>query len=63
MDDAVEGHGSVAVIEGPPGTGESRLVNLAGDLARRRDLNVLGAHGAELERDFPVGIAIQLFEP
>lgn len=63
LDDAVDGHGSVTVIEGPPGTGKSRLVHLAGDLARRRDVTVLGAYGAELERDFPFGVAIQLFEP
>jgi DNA-binding CsgD family transcriptional regulator len=53
----------VVLIEGPAGKGKSRLLQLAGDLAREQDLRVLGASGTELERHFPFGIAIQLFEP
>ncbi len=63
LDAAATAQGGLVVIEGPAGTGKSRLVNFAGDLARQRDFCVLGAYGAELERDFPFGIAIQLFEP
>ena len=63
LDDARRGTGSVVVLEGPPGNGKSRLLQLAGDLARERGLRVLGASGTELERHFPFGIAIQLFEP
>ena len=32
-------------------------------MAREAGAQVLGAHGSELERDFPFGVAIQLFEP
>ena len=63
LSDARGGTGSVVVLQGPAGKGKSRLLQLAGDLARRQGLRVLGASGAELERHFPFGIAIQLFEP
>lgn len=63
LDDAAEERGGVLVIEGPAGAGKSRLVNLAGDLAHAGGHTVLVGQGAELERDFPFGIAIQLFEP
>jgi DNA-binding CsgD family transcriptional regulator len=61
--DAREGSGSVVVLEGPAGHGKSRLLHLAADLARQQGLQVLGASGTELERHFPFGVAIQLFEP
>jgi DNA-binding NarL/FixJ family response regulator len=32
-------------------------------MAREADMQVLGAQATELERDFPFGVAIQLFEP
>ncbi len=51
------------VLEGPAGKGKSRLLHLAADLARQHGLQVLGAAGTELERHFPFGVAIQLFEP
>ena len=60
---ACEGEGSVVVIEAPAGKGKSRLLTIAGDMAREAGMRVLGAHGSELERDFPFGVAIQLFEP
>jgi DNA-binding CsgD family transcriptional regulator len=60
---ACEGAGSVVVLEGPAGQGKSRLLQLAGDLAREQGLRVFGASGSELERHFPFGMAIQLFEP
>jgi DNA-binding CsgD family transcriptional regulator len=63
LSDAREGAGSVLVLEGPAGQGKSRLLQSAGDLAREQGLNVLEASGTELERHFPFGIAIQLFEP
>jgi DNA-binding CsgD family transcriptional regulator len=61
--EAQDGSGSVIVIEGPAGTGKSRLLQVAGDLARELGFDVLGAFGTELERHFPFGVAIQLFEP
>ena len=60
---ACDGLGSVIVLEGPSGKGKSRLLTIAGDMAREAGTQVLGAHGSELERDFPFGVAIQLFEP
>ena len=60
---ARDGAGSVIVIEAPAGKGKSRLLTIAGDMARDAGMRVLGAHGSELERDFPFGVAIQLFEP
>jgi DNA-binding CsgD family transcriptional regulator len=61
--DAREGSGSVVVLEGPAGTGKSRLLHLAADLARREGVRVFGASCTELERHFPFGAAVQLFEP
>jgi DNA-binding NarL/FixJ family response regulator len=61
--DAGDGSGAVVVVQSPAGTGKSRLLTIAGDMAREAGMQVLGAHGSELERDFPFGIAIQLFEP
>ncbi len=63
LTDAQQGLGSVVVLEGTAGRGKSRLLHLAGDLARAHGMRVLGASGSELERHFPFGIAIQLFEP
>ena len=56
------GGGSVIVIEGAAGTGKSRLLQVAGDTARDLGFHVVGAFGSELERHFPFGVAIQLFE-
>ncbi len=57
------GEGGVILIEAPAGIGKSRLLTAAGDMAREADMQVLGAQATELERDFPFGVAIQLFEP
>ena len=61
--DARAGAGSVVVLEAPAGKGKSRLLRVAGDMARATGLQVLVARGSHLERDFPFGVAIQLFEP
>src|SRR5690242_3003731 len=61
--DVRAGEGSVIFIEAPAGLGKSRLLTAAGDMAREADMQVLGAQATELERDFPFGVAIQLFEP
>jgi DNA-binding CsgD family transcriptional regulator/tetratricopeptide (TPR) repeat protein len=57
------GCGGIVVIEAAPGKGKSRLLTAAGDMARESGMLVLGAKASALERDFPFGIAIQLFEP
>jgi DNA-binding CsgD family transcriptional regulator len=50
-------------IEASAGLGKSRLLTVAGDMAREAGMQVSGAHGTRLEQDFPFGLAIQLFEP
>jgi DNA-binding CsgD family transcriptional regulator len=60
---AVNGAGSTIVIEGAAGKGKSRLLTVAGDMARAAGMQVLGANASEFEQDFPFGVAIQLFEP
>jgi DNA-binding CsgD family transcriptional regulator/tetratricopeptide (TPR) repeat protein len=55
------GAGGAVVVEGPPGVGKSSL--LAAARASADGLRVVSARGGELEREFPFGIARQLFEP
>lgn len=57
-----EGEGNAVLIEGPMGIGKSRLLAEAGAIARRHGLEVLSARGGELERDYPFGVVLQLFE-
>ena len=63
MQAARAGVGSVVFVEAPAGAGKSRLLSAAGEMAREANLRILGANGAKLERDFPFGLALQLFEP
>jgi DNA-binding CsgD family transcriptional regulator len=57
------GVGGLVVIEGPPGIGKSRLADAAADHAVQAGVDVLRAHGSELESAFPFGVALQLLEP
>ena len=57
------GEGSVALLEGPPGIGKTALLGAARVAAVRDGFQVLSARGGELEREFPFGLARQLFEP
>lgn len=59
---AERGDGSLIVVEGSAGIGKSRLLAAAAERAEDVGLRVLTAHGGESERDFPFGIALQLFE-
>lgn len=59
---AFEGSGGCACVEGPPGIGKSSLLMAASQLGRSRGMRVLEARGGELEREFPFGVARQLFE-
>jgi DNA-binding CsgD family transcriptional regulator len=63
LDDARSGQGGLVVIEGPSGAGKSRLLAAARARARESGMRVLSARGAELEREFPFGVALQLFSP
>jgi predicted ATPase len=60
---AKDGAGATIIVEAPAGNGKSRLLTIAGDMARAEGMQVLGASASELEQDFPFGIAIQLFAP
>ena len=57
---AADGHGSVIVVEGPPGVGKSSLIDAARAVAVENGLAVLAAQGSELERALPFGLGRQL---
>jgi DNA-binding CsgD family transcriptional regulator len=63
LDAARAGGGGLVVVEGAPGIGKTTILRAAVGDARRRGFEVTRARGAELERDWPFGIARQLFEP
>lgn len=52
-----EGHGSVTLIEAPPGFGKTSLCDLAAQEAGRRGVEVLAARGTELQEQVPFGLA------
>jgi DNA-binding CsgD family transcriptional regulator len=63
LDQAVAGHGSFVVVEGPAGMGKTALLAGARASAEARGMRVLRGRGAELEREFAFGVVRQLFEP
>jgi DNA-binding CsgD family transcriptional regulator len=54
--------GLVVVIEGPPGIGKSRLLEIGSSRASDLGFRVLSARATELEQGFPFGVVRQLFE-
>jgi DNA-binding CsgD family transcriptional regulator len=60
--DAAAGGGRVMYLEGAPRSGKTQLVLAASEAARAAGICVLAARGDQLEREFPFGVAIQLFE-
>ncbi len=60
---AVAGEGRVVLLEGVGGIGKTLLLAHAVQHAQAHELTVLRARGGELERQFPFGVALQLFEP
>jgi DNA-binding CsgD family transcriptional regulator len=62
IDQAVEGQGRVAFVQGPAGIGKTVLLDAGCALAASRDFRVLSARGSDLERQFPLGVVRQLFE-
>ncbi len=63
LESARAGRGTLVVVEGPPGAGKSRLLSAARARARASGMRVLSGRGAELERAFAFGVALQLFSP
>ena len=60
---AAAGSGGVLVIEGAAGIGKSSLIGEAADLAEARGMAVLRARGGVMEREFALGVVIQLLAP
>jgi DNA-binding CsgD family transcriptional regulator len=63
LDSALAGRGGVAVVQGSPGIGKTRVLDELTANARRRGLTVLRATGGELEQEFPYGVVRQLLDP
>jgi DNA-binding CsgD family transcriptional regulator len=60
---AAASEGRVVVLEGAGGIGKTLLLAHAVQLAQAAGMTVLRARGGELERQFPFGVALQLYEP
>src|SRR5215207_7624289 len=60
---AATGAGSVVVIEGAAGIGKSALMDEAAALAQAGGMVVLRARGGIMEREFALGVVIQLLAP
>jgi hypothetical protein len=56
------GFGAFVILDGPPGSGRSKLLSFAGEQALRSGTRLLTATGQELERSLAYGGALQLFE-
>jgi DNA-binding CsgD family transcriptional regulator len=62
VEQARTGSGAVLLVEGEAGVGKTRLLQVAGELAARRDMRVLRARGSELDRAFAFGLVRALLE-
>jgi predicted ATPase len=62
LDAAHRGDGRLVLVEAAAGLGKSSLLEDARRRALAAGFEVLAARGRELERDFPFGVARQLFE-
>ena len=60
---AAAGSGRILVIEGAPGIGKSSLLDGAAELADAERMTVLRARGGVMEREFALGVVIQLLAP
>ena len=60
---ALEGQGSVLIVEGPAGIGKTAVLLAARDAAKAEGFRVLRARGAQLEREYAFGVVRQLVEP
>ena len=57
---AAAGSGAIVIVEGAAGIGKSSLLGAAGELAEAAGMDPLTARGAPLEREFALGVVIQL---
>ena len=62
IDRATAGFGAFVILDGPPGSGRSKMLAAAAEQGRRKGMRVLSATGHESERNLPFGGALQLFE-
>ena len=63
LDRAATGGGTVLYVDGAAGTGKSRLLQAAAEMAGQRGPMVLSAAGRAAEQELGYGVAVQLFEP
>jgi hypothetical protein len=57
------GHGSVLLLDGPPGIGKTSLLGLARRRGSESGMRVLRGRGTELEREYPLGVVRQCVGP
>ncbi len=60
---AATGTGTIVAIEGAAGIGKTTLLGAAAELAAAHGMDVLRARGGAMEREFALGVAIQLLSP
>jgi DNA-binding CsgD family transcriptional regulator len=60
---AAAGTGRIVMIEGAPGIGKSSLLDEAAELPEAERMAVLRARGGVMEREFALGVVIQLLAP
>jgi len=63
LEAAGSGVGGALLVEGPAGIGKTRMLAAGREQAERGGMLVLHARGAELERDYPLGVVRQLLAP
>ncbi|MHA6758799.1 AAA family ATPase [Streptacidiphilus sp. PAMC 29251] len=62
LERTVRGAGGVVALNGSVGSGRSELLHAFSDFAAAGGARVLVATGSPLERDFPLGVARQIFQ-
>ncbi len=62
VDDALVGHGRLALVAGEPGVGKSRLVAEIGDVAQARGMRVLTGHCVEMSGAPPYLPYVEIIE-